>query len=39
MDETSRYELMRPQQIIERFEPEFAKLSLVTLMLPWGDEG
>ena len=28
-----------PQQIIDRFEPEFAKLSLVTLMLPWGDEG
>jgi WS/DGAT/MGAT family acyltransferase len=26
-----------PQQIIDRFEPEFAKLSLVTLMLPWGE--
>jgi len=25
-----------PHSIIERFEPEFAKLSLVTLMLPWG---
>ena len=25
-----------PQQIIDRFEPEFAKLALVTLMLPWG---
>ena len=25
-----------PQHIIDRFEPEFAKLSLVTLMLPWG---
>lgn len=24
-----------PQKIIDRFEPEFAKLSLVTLMLPW----
>lgn len=28
-----------PQLIIDEFEPEFAKLSLVTLMLPWGDEG
>lgn len=27
----------RPQEIIDRFEPEFAKLSLVTLMLPWGE--
>jgi diacylglycerol O-acyltransferase / wax synthase len=26
-----------PQKIIDQFEPEFAKLSLVTLMLPWGD--
>lgn len=26
-----------PQKIIDEFEPEFAKLSLVTLMLPWGD--
>ena len=26
-----------PQNIIDRFEPEFAKLSLVTLMLPWGE--
>lgn len=26
-----------PQQIINGFEPEFAKLALVTLMLPWGD--
>ena len=25
-----------PQKIIDEFEPEFAKLSLVTLMLPWG---
>jgi diacylglycerol O-acyltransferase len=24
-----------PQKIIDEFEPEFAKLSLVTLMLPW----
>ncbi|HVE54782.1 MAG TPA: wax ester/triacylglycerol synthase family O-acyltransferase [Ramlibacter sp.] len=28
----------RPQEIIDRFEPEFAKLSLVTLMLPWGEQ-
>jgi len=27
-----------PQNIIDRFEPEFAKLSMVTLMLPWGEE-
>ena len=27
-----------PQKIIDRFEPEFAKLALLTLMLPWGDE-
>jgi diacylglycerol O-acyltransferase / wax synthase len=27
-----------PQKIIDEFEPEFAKLSLVTLMLPWGDD-
>ena len=26
-----------PQQIINEFVPEFAKLSLVTLMLPWGE--
>ncbi|MEY2952883.1 MAG: hypothetical protein RLZZ401_970, partial [Pseudomonadota bacterium] len=26
-----------PQNIIDEFEPEFAKLSLVTLMLPWDD--
>ena len=27
-----------PQQIIDQFEPEFNKLAMVTLMLPWGDE-
>jgi WS/DGAT/MGAT family acyltransferase len=27
-----------PQQIIDRFEPEFEKLLLVTMMLPWGDK-
>lgn len=27
-----------PQAIIDAFEPEFARLSVVTLMLPWGDE-
>ena len=26
-----------PQKIIDGFEPEFAKLSLLMLMLPWGD--
>jgi WS/DGAT/MGAT family acyltransferase len=26
-----------PQKIIDHFEPEFAKLSMVTLMLPWGE--
>ncbi len=26
-----------PQQIIDAFEPEFAQLLAVTLMLPWGD--
>ncbi len=26
-----------PQHIIDEFVPEFAKLSIVTLMLPWGD--
>ena len=27
-----------PQQIIDEFLPEFARLSIVTLMLPWGDD-
>jgi len=27
----------QPQKIIDGFEPEFAKLSLLTLMLPWGE--
>ena len=27
-----------PQHIIDRFAPEFEKLLLVTLMLPWGDD-
>ncbi|MEJ6021919.1 wax ester/triacylglycerol synthase family O-acyltransferase [Ramlibacter sp. PS4R-6] len=26
-----------PQKIIDQFEPEFGKLSVVTLMLPWGE--
>ena len=26
-----------PQAIIDEFEPEFAKLAVVTLMLPWGE--
>ncbi|MFC5520625.1 wax ester/triacylglycerol synthase family O-acyltransferase [Polaromonas jejuensis] len=28
-----------PQRIIDEFVPEFARLSIVTLMLPWGEEG
>ncbi|WP_287066949.1 wax ester/triacylglycerol synthase family O-acyltransferase [Ramlibacter sp.] len=27
----------QPQQIIDRFEPEFAKLAMLALMLPWGE--
>jgi WS/DGAT/MGAT family acyltransferase len=27
----------QPQQVIDLFEPEFARLAMVTLMLPWGD--
>jgi hypothetical protein len=27
-----------PQQVIDRFEPEFEKIVLTTLMLPWGEE-
>lgn len=27
-----------PQAIIDRFEPEFEALTLLTLMLPWGEE-
>ena len=27
----------QPQEIIDQFEPEFAKLSLLTLMLPWSE--
>ena len=26
-----------PQRIIDEFLPEFARLSVVTLMLPWGE--
>lgn len=26
-----------PQKIIDQFEPEFTKLAMVTLMLPWGE--
>ena len=28
-----------PQQIIDRFEPEFQKLLVLALMLPWGGSG
>ena len=27
-----------PQAVIDRFEPEFEKLALLTLMLPWGEQ-
>ncbi len=27
----------QPQRIIDRFEPEFERLMMVTLMLPWGE--
>lgn len=27
-----------PQRIIDEFVPEFARLSLITLMLPWGEQ-
>jgi len=27
-----------PQRIIDEFVPEFAKLSIITLMLPWGEQ-
>ena len=27
----------QPQKIIDRFEPEFARLLTLTLMLPWGE--
>ncbi len=36
---TDRALCPEPQAIIDRFEPEFQKLLLVTLMLPWGDAG
>jgi diacylglycerol O-acyltransferase len=26
-----------PQSIIDEFEPEFAKLAIVALMMPWED--
>jgi diacylglycerol O-acyltransferase len=27
----------RPQEVIDRFAPEFEKLTILTLMLPWGE--
>jgi WS/DGAT/MGAT family acyltransferase len=33
---TDEHMCAHPQQIIDLFEPEFQKLLLVTLMLPWG---
>jgi WS/DGAT/MGAT family acyltransferase len=35
---TDRKLCPRPKQIIERFEPEFEKLLLLTLMLPWSGQ-
>jgi WS/DGAT/MGAT family acyltransferase len=35
---TDRRRCADPQRIIERFAPEFEKLLLLTLMLPWADE-
>jgi diacylglycerol O-acyltransferase / wax synthase len=35
---TDRALCAEPQRIIDEFMPEFARLSIVTLMLPWGDE-
>jgi WS/DGAT/MGAT family acyltransferase len=34
---TDRHLCPDPQQVIDRFEPEFQKLLTVTLMLPWGE--
>jgi len=33
---TDRKLCAQPQQIIDRFQPEFEKLTLLTMMLPWG---
>ncbi len=35
---TDRALCAEPQAIIDRFAPEFEKLTWLTLMLPWGDE-
>ncbi len=35
---TDRALCPEPQRIIDEFVPEFARLSIVTLMLPWGEE-
>jgi diacylglycerol O-acyltransferase / wax synthase len=35
---TDRRRCPDPQRIIDRFAPEFEKLLLLTLMLPWADE-
>jgi diacylglycerol O-acyltransferase len=35
---TDRKLCPHPQKIIDRFAPEFEKLLLVALMLPWGEE-
>ena len=35
--ERTRGTVPEPQQIIDAFAPEFDQLSLLTLMLPWGE--
>ncbi|HSM21160.1 MAG TPA: WS/DGAT domain-containing protein, partial [Rubrivivax sp.] len=35
---TDRRLCAKPQDIIDRFEPEFEKLLLVAMMLPWAGE-
>ena len=34
---TDRALCPEPQRIIDEFMPEFARLSVVTMMLPWGE--
>jgi hypothetical protein len=35
---TDEHLCAEPRQVIDRFEPEFEKILLMTLMLPWGEE-
>ena len=36
--DTDSWRCADPQKIIDRFAPEFEKLLLLTLMLPWANE-